>query len=49
VADDTAFETFVRGNSTGLLRTAFLVTGSQHSAEELGRIECIAIARHFGH
>jgi RNA polymerase sigma-70 factor (sigma-E family) len=35
MADDAAFESFVRGNSAGLVRTAVLLTGSRHVAEEL--------------
>jgi DNA-directed RNA polymerase specialized sigma24 family protein len=35
VGQDAAFESFVRANSTSLLRTAFLLTGSHHAAEEL--------------
>lgn len=35
VDDDAAFESFVRANSTSLLRTAFLLAGSQHAAEDL--------------
>ena len=33
--DDAAFESFVRAHSTNLIRTAVLVTGSKHAAEEL--------------
>jgi RNA polymerase sigma-70 factor (sigma-E family) len=35
MSDDTMFESFVRGNSAGLTRTAFLLTGSRDAAEEL--------------
>jgi len=35
MSDDSAFEAFVRANATGLLRTAFLLTGSHHAAEDL--------------
>jgi RNA polymerase sigma-70 factor (sigma-E family) len=35
VGQDAAFESFLRANSTSLLRTAFLLTGSHHAAEEL--------------
>jgi RNA polymerase sigma-70 factor (sigma-E family) len=35
VVDDTEFELFVRANSASLLRTAVLLTGSTHAAEEL--------------
>lgn len=33
--DDAAFESFVRANSTSLLRTALLLTGSHHAAEDV--------------
>jgi RNA polymerase sigma-70 factor (sigma-E family) len=35
VAEDTAFESFVRGHTVVLMRTAFLLTGSKAAAEEL--------------
>lgn len=35
MADIAAFETFVRGNSQALIRTAVLLTGSLDAAEEL--------------
>jgi RNA polymerase sigma-70 factor (sigma-E family) len=35
MADDAAFEAFVREHSASLIRTAVLVTGSKHAAEEL--------------
>jgi RNA polymerase sigma-70 factor (sigma-E family) len=35
MADDAAFESFVRGNSAGLVGTAVLLTGSRDAAEEL--------------
>ena len=35
MANDAPFESFVRNHSASLLRTAALVTGSRHAAEEL--------------
>lgn len=35
MTDDLAFERFVREHTTTLYRTAFLLTGSRHAAEEL--------------
>jgi RNA polymerase sigma-70 factor (sigma-E family) len=34
---DNSFEPFVRANSAGLVRTAFLLTGSQPAAEDLAQ------------
>lgn len=35
MADDAAFESFVREHSASLIRTAVLVTGNRHAGEEL--------------
>jgi DNA-directed RNA polymerase specialized sigma24 family protein len=35
VADETEFDEFVVARSPGLLRTAFLLMGDQHGAEDL--------------
>jgi RNA polymerase sigma-70 factor (sigma-E family) len=47
-ARDDSFERFVRGCSTGLLRTAVLIVGDREIAEDLLQATLMRVARHWG-